>query len=208
MIRHTKLAKSNVPILTKPKKKKKLKKVFSSCNTPKKVFSKSTSRNGSPNPKTTRNIKKITTKIPKLKVYSTSPRLKLSSIVSYTSRLNIQEKDKTLKKNLKKTSNLKNSNQKNIEKSNSIISLKNCKDSIDLKEKKFKASMENMKSNKINYLKQMLQQILKENEYLKHKLKKLNDSQEEPKSLMNTNYLDILGERIKNKLKDLKKKFI
>ena len=205
MIKHTKLTKSNVPIINnKVKRKKTLKKIVSTCDTPRKIFSRSTTRNGSPYPKSSRNLIKVTTKIPKLKLSSTSPRLKLSSLFSYTSPLNSIPKERILKKPKKKSGTSKNLSPKNSEKSENIIATQSYKDTIDLHEKNNKLNSE---SNNISQLKQMLQQVIKENLSLKNKLKKINENQEEPKSLMNSNSLDIVAEQIKSKLKDLKNKF-
>ena len=180
MIKHTKLTKSNVPIINnKVKRKKTLKKIVSTCDTPRKIFSRSTTRNGSPYPK-------------------------LSSLFSYTSPLNSIPKERILKKPKKKSGTSKNLSPKNSEKSENIIATQSYKDTIDLHEKNNKLNSE---SNNISQLKQMLQQVIKENLSLKNKLKKINENQEEPKSLMNSNSLDIVAEQIKSKLKDLKNKF-
>ena len=205
MIRHTKLTKSNVPILNKAKKKKSMKKIVSNCDTPKNIFSKSTSRNGSPNPSSTRNQEKLNKKAPKIKLSSTSPRLRIGSLYSYTSPINSLKQVKTSKKSKKSATGSKNLSPKHTERPENVSNAVKHREVIDLNDKLTRTKVENVN---VNQLKLMLQHVIKENNALKNKLRKMNESQEEPKAIMNSDSIDILAETIKNKLLDLHSKFL
>ena len=159
MIKHTKFAKSNIPLVLKSKRKKNLKKVVSSCATPRKIFSKSTSRTGSPLPKTTKQVKKIVIQMPRIKVSVSSPRLKFGAIHSYVSSTakgsSKLKKTLTIKKSKASSQNLSPKHQTKIESMASVH-----KEIIDLKEKVKKNRSEN---SNLTQLKEVLNQVLKEN---------------------------------------------
>lgn len=208
MIRHTKFTKSSIPALIKQKTKKKIsKKILSSCGTPRKVFSKSTSRNGSPYP-TSKSGKRLT--IPKVKTSANSTRIKMDAFNSYVSPNSSSSRAK------------KQSKQKFPKPFSGAISPRENSDyllsqilsgTIDSKEKLQKYRGENEKLQKSRsenekQMKSMLQKLLTENMSIKNKLKHLSDNQEEPKSTMNFYTIDSAMENIKQKLRNLKKKFI
>ena len=72
---------------------------------------------------------------------------------------------------------------------------------IDLKQKHAKSKIEN---SDINQLKLMLQQVMLENSNMKNKLRKQSESQEEPKSAMNSSSIEAAFEQLKSKLECLK----
>jgi len=170
---------------------------LSSCGTPRKVFSKSTSRNGSPFP-TSKSSKRMM--VPKVKTSANSTRIKIDALNSYvspnssTARAKKQGKTKFQKPFSGAVSPRENSDYLLSQ----ILS-----GTIDNKEKLQKSRSENEKQ-----MKGMLQKLLTENMSIKNKLKHLNDNQEEPKSTMNFYTIDSAMEDIKQKLRNLKKKFI
>lgn len=197
MIRHTKFTKSNIPTLIKQKPKKKIsKKILSSCGTPRKVFSKSTSRNGSPCPGS-KSSKRIG--MPKVKTSVNSTRIRMDALNSYVSP-NSSNKGKKIVKN--KGSKPFSGTLSPRENSDFILT-HGLSGTIDSKEKLLKSRSENEKQ-----MKSMLQKLLSENMSIKNKLKHLSDNQEEPKSTMSSYTIDAAMEDIKQKLRSLKKKFI
>ena len=199
MIKHTKFAKSNVPILVKTKRKKQSKKVLSNCETPRNIFSKSTSRNGSPYPSTARALKRLPLK---LKPSSTTTRINLNTIQSYTSPVNSSNKLKTSKNSLKTKAFSNNLSPKASDLNDHFFCFS--REALDIKEKSLKKN----EHATIRQLRQILQKVLLENSALKKKLKYLSESQEEPKSIMNSHTLETAIEEIKKKLKGLKQKFL
>ena len=200
MIRHSKLTKSNIPNIFNTARKKTTKKIMTSCGTPRKIFSKSTSRNGSPYPSTCRIHKQTTVQIPKLKLSATSPRLKLSSLLSYTSTVASIHKGKKPKKPKYAKICSKNLSPRGMETAENLIT--HCShEIIDLKQKHAKSKIEN---SDINQLKLMLQQVMLENSNMKNKLRKQSESQEEPKSAMNSSSIEAAFEQLKSKLECLK----
>lgn len=204
MIKHTKFAKSNVPAMFKPKRRKNIKKILSSCGTPRKIFSKSTSRNGSPCPPSSKPGKKLTGQVSKIKPSATTARIKYDTIYSFASSSNLSGKVKKPLKVKKVKAFSSNLSPKNREKSENNLNLM-LKESIDLSEKPSKSKPEVTATSQ---LKQVLQKILMENSVLKNKLRRLSDNQEEPKSTMNSNSIETAIEEIKSKLRSLKQKFL
>ena len=219
MIKHTKLTKSNIPNIFKSKRKKIIKKVVTSCGTPRKIFSKSTSRNGSPYPSTSRLPNRIAVQIPKMKLSATSPRLKLSSLFNHTSPMasihrttkddksknknknKIKDKTKTKTKSTKAHS--KNISPRGTE-STENVNVHCSHEIIDLKHKHAKIKID---YNNIHQLKLMLQQVVLENSNMKNKLRQQSESLEEPKSTMNSGSIEAALEQLKAKLENLKLKF-
>jgi hypothetical protein len=76
------------------------------------------------------------------------------------------------------------------------------KDSVDLREKVTKSRNENEKQ-----MKNVLQKLLQENILLKNKLSYFNENQEEPKTNLNSYSIEAAMEEIKQKLRNLKKRF-
>jgi hypothetical protein len=201
MIKHIKSAKSSVPILPQNNNRKKvIKKILSSCGTPRKVFSKSTSRNGSPCPKTARHAKKLTVQVSKTKTNAASPRLKFGILHSYISPLASLGSSKKLQKLKKSKTNSKNLSPKTTYKTENTAT-SGFKDPADVKDKNSKLKQDH---NSVNHLKTVLKQITKENIMLKNRLKGSSDSQEEPKAIMNSNTIDSVINDIKTKLNIIK----
>ena len=197
MIKHTKLTKSNIPALLKPKCKKISKKILSSCGTPRKIFSKSTSRNGSPFP-SSKSSKRLT--ISKIKTSNNSTRIKMEILNSYASPNSSSTRSKKFQKS--KTSKALSGNLS--EKDTFELPLASpAKESIHIKDKLSKFRSENEKQ-----MKTMLQKLLHENVLLKNKLNYVNENQEEPKSTMSSYSIEAAMEEIKQKLRNLKKRFV
>lgn len=197
MIKHTKLTKSNIPALIKPKRKKISKKILSSCGTPRKIFSKSTSRNGSPFPSSKSN-KRLA--VPKLKTSINSTRIKMEILNSYASPNSSSTRCKKLQKS--KTSKVISGNLSPKD-TFELPLAPSQKDSIHLKDKSSKFKSENEKQ-----MKTMLQKLLNENILLKNKLNYVNENQEEPKSTMSSYSIEAAMEELKQKLRNLKRKLI
>ena len=201
MIKHTKFTKSNIPIALKSNPKKQSKKILSSCGTPLNIFSKPTSRTGSPYPATSKSLKRLPSKI---KSSATTTRLKLDSIQSYTSPINPSNKLKKNKKSLKVKAFSTNLSPKSSDLNENFFTCHHSKETLDIKDK----SIRKIDQSTVNQLRQILQKVLLENSNLKKKLKYLSESQEEPKSIMNSHTVEAAIEEIKNKLKGLKQKYM
>ena len=138
--------------------------------------------------------------VPKVKTSANSTRIKIDALNSYvspnssTARAKKQGKTKFQKPFSGAVSPRENSDYLLSQ----ILS-----GTIDNKEKLQKSRSENEKQ-----MKGMLQKLLTENMSIKNKLKHLSDNQEEPKSTMNFYTIDSAMEDIKQKLRNLKKKFI
>ena len=197
MIKHTKLTKSNIPALLKPKHKKISKKILSSCGTPRKIFSKSTSRNGSPFP-SSKSSKRLT--IPKIKSSNNSTRIKMEILNSYTSPNSSSTRNKKFQKS--KTSKVLSGNLSPKD-TFELPLASTVKDSSHVKDKLSKFRSENEKQ-----MKNMLQRLLHENVILKNKLNYVNENQEEPKSTMSSYSIEAAMEEIKQKLRGLKKRWV
>lgn len=203
MIKHTKLAKSNVPVFGKPKRKKTIKKVVSSCGTPRKIFSKSTSRNGSPFPNKPKTLKKIAVKIPKIKLSTSTPRLNTQRLFSITSPIICPSKPKKTKQKSKRVkTGTTNLSPKTSDRTENIRL--SPAETIDSKSKRNKLKSIN---DSINHLRHMLEQVLMENFAMKSQLLQQSESQEEPKSTLNLNSLEKALDDFKSKLENLKEKF-